>query len=103
MFLDNTVPGTLKERGMLTWGSQEGEEQNCPIYDLPFGMEAIRRWKWTRFIPFSPTFRGFTMSYDEKDGPVTNEFSSGQTNGQENGETNRAYQNGRDETSTYPL
>jgi len=25
-------------------------------YDLPFGMKYIRKWKWARYIPFSPTF-----------------------------------------------
>ncbi|KAK7071186.1 hypothetical protein SK128_010851, partial [Halocaridina rubra] len=50
-FLDNTIPGTEEERGMVQWKAQlkpsreeEGRviavDQSC--YDLPFGMEAIK-------------------------------------------------------------
>lgn len=27
------------------------------IYDLPFGMNLVTKRKWTRFIPFCPTFK----------------------------------------------
>ncbi|XP_065338002.1 solute carrier family 23 member 1 [Cloeon dipterum] len=60
--LDNTVPGTDEERGLTTWNkhhaSSEGTvaEDAPTCYDLPFGMEAIRNAKWTRYLPFMPTF-----------------------------------------------
>ncbi|XP_045619396.2 LOW QUALITY PROTEIN: solute carrier family 23 member 1 [Procambarus clarkii] len=65
-FLDNTVPGTLEERGMVEWraqletqlpGTAGALDQSC--YDLPFGMHAIRRWSWTRLVPILPTFTGW--------------------------------------------
>lgn len=29
-------------------------------YDLPFGMEMIKKYKCFRFLPISPTFMGYT-------------------------------------------
>ncbi|KAJ8037982.1 Solute carrier family 23 member 1 [Holothuria leucospilota] len=60
-------PGTLMERGLLhNQQSKETAEhrpgdpddkQSC--YNLPVGMNSIRRWRFCRFVPISPTFRGF--------------------------------------------
>ncbi|XP_037090234.1 solute carrier family 23 member 2-like isoform X2 [Pollicipes pollicipes] len=60
--LDNTIPGTDEERGVLRWRQQSAmSDTTAPIttYDLPFGMSKIRSWNWTRYVPVSPTFRGF--------------------------------------------
>ncbi|XP_068218585.1 solute carrier family 23 member 1-like isoform X2 [Palaemon carinicauda] len=68
LFLDNTIPGTDEERGMVLWKSQlkpsreeEGRtiavDQSC--YDLPVGMYAIERMTWTKFVPVLPTFVGW--------------------------------------------
>ncbi|XP_070579684.1 solute carrier family 23 member 1-like [Ptychodera flava] len=59
--LDNTVPGTAKERGLLTWQRTDdvqdaGRKLEAESYDLPFGMSRVRGWKWTRYIPVCPTF-----------------------------------------------
>ncbi|XP_070579678.1 solute carrier family 23 member 2-like [Ptychodera flava] len=57
--LDNTIPGTIKERGLLSWreyGKQDAENKGMKSYDLPFCMSCIRKWKWTRYIPICPTF-----------------------------------------------
>ncbi|XP_072014364.1 solute carrier family 23 member 1-like [Amphiura filiformis] len=62
-FLDNTIPGTLEERGILQW--LEAADVNDTTlssikgYDLPFGMNYIRRSTLCRYLPFSPTFKGF--------------------------------------------
>jgi len=63
--LDNTIPGTDEERGVLAWRQQSSasaDSVSLTTYDLPFGMDAIRRWKWTRHLPISPTFQGFPTS-----------------------------------------
>ncbi|XP_071504502.1 solute carrier family 23 member 1-like [Diadema antillarum] len=76
--LDNTAPGTPEERGMIQFRAMrlptdsefnvEGDSDETEdhvihranrCYDLPFGMAAVRRWKWTRRVPFCPTFTGF--------------------------------------------
>ncbi len=62
-FLDNTIPGTPEERGLIKWNAQHevkessNETSNC--YDLPFGMNLLRKWTWTQYLPFSPTFKGW--------------------------------------------
>ncbi|XP_059471027.1 solute carrier family 23 member 2 [Neocloeon triangulifer] len=60
--LDNTVPGTDEERGLTKWNKHhdaEGlvEKDTPTCYDLPFGMDYIRKAKWTSYLPFMPTFR----------------------------------------------
>ncbi|XP_072026598.1 solute carrier family 23 member 2-like [Amphiura filiformis] len=62
-FLDNTMPGTLEERGMMKWleAADENDQTLSSIkgYDLPFGMNYIRGSKLWRHLPFSPTFQGY--------------------------------------------
>ncbi|KAL5237381.1 hypothetical protein ACI65C_004791 [Semiaphis heraclei] len=62
-FLDNTIPGTPEERGLIAWANEmnltseptTGEETST--YDFPVGMNAIRKMKWTYSVPFLPTYR----------------------------------------------
>ena len=35
-------------------------------YDLPLVMGFVRRWAWLRYLPFSPTFRGFKFGWITK-------------------------------------
>ncbi|XP_067857141.1 solute carrier family 23 member 2 [Heptranchias perlo] len=60
--LDNTIPGTIEERGLRKWKagvsgakSLEGKE----TYNLPFGMKYFRRHKLFSYLPISPTFTGY--------------------------------------------
>ncbi|XP_076352590.1 solute carrier family 23 member 1-like [Tachypleus tridentatus] len=64
--LDNSIPGTEEERGLIKWREQ-GLEQNRSegdqltwsspsTYDLPFGMNLIKRYKIFKYIPISPTY-----------------------------------------------
>ncbi|XP_006812822.1 solute carrier family 23 member 2-like [Saccoglossus kowalevskii] len=61
--LDNTIPGTQEERGLIVYRKLDAEtikklglRGSMTSYDLPFGMSYIKKWKWTRYIPFCPTF-----------------------------------------------
>ncbi|XP_014674568.1 PREDICTED: solute carrier family 23 member 2-like [Priapulus caudatus] len=62
--LDNTVPGTLAERGLLQWRKQlvvEGDTEdrtNGSTYDFPFGMNLVRKVSCFRYVPICPTFSG---------------------------------------------
>lgn len=69
--LDNVIAGTPEEKG-THWreafmehgnASPENEEKagtrSCKVYDLPFGMNAVAKRTWTRFISFCPTFKNF--------------------------------------------
>ncbi|KAM9311576.1 solute carrier family 23 member 1 [Gastrophryne carolinensis] len=62
-FLDNTIPGTQKERGLLQW--KEGANANSDTcadlrsYDFPCGMGFIKKIQCFKWIPICPVFRGF--------------------------------------------
>ncbi|XP_069139818.1 solute carrier family 23 member 2-like [Argopecten irradians] len=61
--LDNTLPGTLKERGMLSWtdagdNAQSAEyEERVAVYDIPIITKILGKFRITSYIPISPTFR----------------------------------------------
>uniref|UniRef100_A0A3Q4AMP1 Solute carrier family 23 member 1 n=1 Tax=Mola mola TaxID=94237 RepID=A0A3Q4AMP1_MOLML len=59
-FLDNTIPGTKRERG-LVWDKMEHLEDSKKtmvsdeLYDLPFGITScLSSQSWVRYIPFCP-------------------------------------------------
>ncbi|XP_052749636.1 solute carrier family 23 member 2 [Galleria mellonella] len=59
--LDNLIPGTDEERGLAAWAQQMaleagGASEHGDTYDFPVGMSLIRRWKWTSYLPFMPTY-----------------------------------------------
>ncbi|CAL8268608.1 unnamed protein product [Merluccius merluccius] len=69
--LDNTIPGTKKERGLLDWKPEStgpahshnpahGHAPSTSSYDFPVGMGVVRRVGWLRWLPISPTFQGYT-------------------------------------------
>lgn len=60
--LDNLVPGTPEERGLIAWADQmklsSGDEKiEESTYNYPVGMGLIRSWKWTSYLPFMPTYK----------------------------------------------
>ncbi|XP_020787392.1 solute carrier family 23 member 2 isoform X2 [Boleophthalmus pectinirostris] len=61
--LDNTIPGSLEERGIrkLKRGSgvSASELEGMRSYDLPFGMDFIRKHSFFKYLPISPTFTGY--------------------------------------------
>ena len=70
-FLDNTIPGTDEERGITAWTAQLSEESDehdsgnsASCYDIPFITKYLRTLpclSWTKYLPFSPTFKGFSV------------------------------------------
>ncbi|XP_064153583.1 solute carrier family 23 member 2 [Anguilla rostrata] len=61
--LDNTIPGTLEERGIRKLkrgsGPSASELEGMRSYDLPFGMDFLRRHRIFQYLPISPTFAGY--------------------------------------------
>ncbi|NXS78644.1 S23A1 protein, partial [Erpornis zantholeuca] len=61
--LDNTIPGTQEERGLVQWkaGAHSDSKSSASLrsYDFPFGMGAVRRSRWLRNVPICPVFTGF--------------------------------------------
>ncbi|XP_061784304.1 solute carrier family 23 member 2 isoform X1 [Nerophis lumbriciformis] len=61
--LDNTIPGSSEERGIRKLkrglGLGASELEGMRSYDLPFGMDFIRRHDVFKYLPISPTFAGY--------------------------------------------
>uniref|UniRef100_A0A673XUD5 Solute carrier family 23 member 1 n=1 Tax=Salmo trutta TaxID=8032 RepID=A0A673XUD5_SALTR len=61
--LDNTIPGTRKERGLLDWKADEGSGGSSAnihtTYDFPIGMSCVRKTSCLRYLPICPSFQGF--------------------------------------------
>ncbi|KAJ6637191.1 Solute carrier family 23 member 2 [Pseudolycoriella hygida] len=64
--LDNVIPGSRAERGLDSWeremalkSDQSGNDKPS-IYDFPFGMAFIRKYNWTKHVPFFPTYQTST-------------------------------------------
>ncbi|XP_068596737.1 solute carrier family 23 member 1-like [Brachionichthys hirsutus] len=57
--LDNTIPGSKEERGLVEWRQSSS---NSSSYDLPLGMDVIRRTRWLQRFPICPTFTGLQGS-----------------------------------------
>ncbi|KAM3603143.1 uncharacterized protein V6R79_017231 [Siganus canaliculatus] len=59
--LDNTIPGTKRERGFLAWDEEHLEgtinsTESEELYDLPFGITSrLSSKSWVRYIPFCPS------------------------------------------------
>ncbi|XP_059916876.1 xan_ur_permease domain-containing protein [Gadus macrocephalus] len=69
-FLDNTIPGSKVERGIVAWNQTHQEAggalESDEVYDLPFGISSFfQKSSWTRYIPFCPPRRpGLLDGYD---------------------------------------
>ncbi|KAM6965677.1 solute carrier family 23 member 2 [Aplochiton taeniatus] len=61
--LDNTIPGSPEERGIKKLkrgaGPSAAELEGMRSYDLPFGMDFLRRHTIFEYFPISPTFKGY--------------------------------------------
>lgn len=71
-FLDNIIPGSAKERGLEDWAKEmeltvrtidKKVDKMSSIkfvrntFDFPFGMSLLKKWKWTSYVPFLPTYK----------------------------------------------
>nr|XP_055035422.1 solute carrier family 23 member 1 [Misgurnus anguillicaudatus] len=59
--LDNTIPGSKKERGLIEWAAESSgaDTVKSDTYDFPVGMGLVRKLGCLRYLPICPTFRGF--------------------------------------------
>lgn len=67
IYLNSSFVGTDEERGMSHWKKMRELQDDSArtrhlearlhaVYDLPFGMNFIRRFNFLRYIPICPTF-----------------------------------------------
>ncbi|XP_028618510.1 solute carrier family 23 member 1 isoform X3 [Grammomys surdaster] len=68
--LDNTVPGSPEERGLIQWkaGAHANSETSASLksYDFPFGMGMVKRTTFFRYVPICPVFRGFSKKTENQ-------------------------------------
>ncbi|GAB6030741.1 hypothetical protein CHUAL_007592 [Chamberlinius hualienensis] len=85
-FLDNTIPGSPSERGLLKWREQTEisiNDDGQRSYDIPYVNQYFKKWsKWTEVIPICPTFVKFKSCFKRKESKETNGESN--ENGREN-------------------
>ncbi|XP_034541058.1 solute carrier family 23 member 1 [Notolabrus celidotus] len=59
--LDNTIPGTDKERGIKSWQVkvQAGNNTMCDpsCYDIPFCNSLLKRFRCFQYLPFLPSYK----------------------------------------------
>ncbi|KAL9893590.1 solute carrier family 23 member 1 isoform 1-T1 [Glossina fuscipes fuscipes] len=57
------ILGSPAERGLIEWANQMPlssdyvNDGSSTDYDFPYGMNALKRWKWTHYVPFLPTYK----------------------------------------------
>uniref|UniRef100_A0ACB8GDK8 Uncharacterized protein n=1 Tax=Sphaerodactylus townsendi TaxID=933632 RepID=A0ACB8GDK8_9SAUR len=72
--LDNTIPGTQEERGLVQWkaGAHANSETstNLKSYDFPFGMGLVKSCRWLERVPVCPFFKGFKSKPKTEDADV---------------------------------
>lgn len=60
-FLDNTVPGTVEERGFTRWKKSTSllkeNTKSGNVYDFPFFQDFLNKLSWTSYIPVCPSFQ----------------------------------------------
>ena len=59
LILDNTIPGTLEERGLKTWcqhlnNVEQFQTASMEVYDLPFCLKRLSNNGVAKYLPFLP-------------------------------------------------
>ncbi|KAJ8002726.1 hypothetical protein DPEC_G00161940 [Dallia pectoralis] len=61
--LDNTIPGTEKERGISSWRKKVTEDSSGVLttdlscYDLPWCTNCLQKFKFFQYLPFLPSYK----------------------------------------------
>ena len=63
LILDNTIPGTIEERGLNAWRQHMSDESDVQlhtasikVYDLPFGFQCPILAKYLPFLPYNDEY-----------------------------------------------
>ena len=63
LILDNTIPGTIEERGLNAWRQHMSDESDVQlqttsikVYNLPFGFQCPILSKYLPFLPFNDEY-----------------------------------------------
>ena len=75
LILDNTIPGTIEERGLTGWGQNPASDEPVDekyevapieVYNLPFGLHRLSKFKFAKYMPFLPYPYDNGQDQDEK-------------------------------------
>ena len=56
IFLDNTIPGSKEERGLLAWNSNERfDDSDFDVYDIPW-LRCVTDLPFMKYCPISPAW-----------------------------------------------
>lgn len=72
LILDNTIPGTVEERGIKAWMYHPPEDDSddqyqtasMDIYDLPFGLKRLSYYKFAKYLPILPYYDRHAQNSD---------------------------------------
>ncbi|XP_064613847.1 solute carrier family 23 member 1-like isoform X2 [Liolophura sinensis] len=87
--MDNTIPGTDEERGILKWRqivhttTEQASGKNAAdysTYDFPLVQKFFNRWSWMSYVPFCPTFQGFRRCSGDRLKPSSDNEAQGTDN-----------------------
>ena len=63
LILDNLLPGTPEERGLIAWrqqlslkGGEEIKTASFHVFDLPFGLNRLSSKGFAKYVPFLPYY-----------------------------------------------
>ena len=62
--LDNTIPGSAEERGLVAWNALSNpidgmDTIDTSCYDIPFTTNYLHKTNWAKYVPCLPPFKGF--------------------------------------------
>ncbi|XP_030068347.1 solute carrier family 23 member 1 isoform X2 [Microcaecilia unicolor] len=76
IIMDNTMPGTAEERGLVQWRAgahaDRGMCQDIHSYDFPFGMNMVKKFQAFKYVPICPVFTGFHFQRKSKESVIIN-------------------------------
>ena len=68
MVLDNLLPGTPEERGLVAWRQHLSDDHegasdcaSIDVYNLPFGLDRLSSKGFAKYVPFLPYHQGQTL------------------------------------------
>ncbi|CAG5078124.1 Oidioi.mRNA.OKI2018_I69.PAR.g8907.t1.cds [Oikopleura dioica] len=67
IILDNTIPGTRKERGVDAWAqsSSDDDVDGLETYDIPW-LSKVTNLSFMKYVPISPAFKGGSNAWTRK-------------------------------------
>nr|XP_033783197.1 solute carrier family 23 member 1 isoform X2 [Geotrypetes seraphini] len=94
IIMDNTMPGTPEERGLVQWkaGAHADRDmcQDIHSYDFPFGMNLVKKFQGFKYIPICPVFTGYHIQRKSKENVIINNIMQNNCN---NHATNNVQEN----------